>query len=306
MRTIPKRNRLLFLSLLWLFVSSASAQSGNIISVSTGENYFKGTVDAVNALGGIQKFVKKGQKVGLLINSDFEEKATYVNPDVAIAVVKLCIDAGASGIVCLQHVKPEYWQRSQLYAQYSDMLAKVTTVEANSFPAKYDSLNFIKFDSIPGAKSLKKTEVVKMLFDIDAFISIPIAKHHATTVLTCAAKNMMGLCTRATNVTMHLNGPKRNDPGYLAQCITDLFLLRKPDLIVADATEMIVTNGPGGPGEIRKFDKIVAGTSPVCVDTYCTQLLGFSNDDVLSNTKGFEAGLGEMDLQKIKIIQNQN
>jgi uncharacterized protein (DUF362 family) len=303
MNLLITKTRLRLVVIAWLFVSQIQAQD-NTIAVCTGSNYFEQTIKAVELLGGMQKFVKQGQTVGLLINSDFEEKATYVNPDVAIAVVKMCFDAGASEIICLQHVKPDYWKRSPVFETYNNMLMKVKTVEANSFPAKYDSLNFVKFDSIPGAISLKKAEVVKKVFDVDVFINVPIAKHHATTVLTCASKNMMGLCTRATNVTMHLNGPKRNDPGYLAQCIIDLFKLRRPNLSVADATEMIVTNGPGGPGELRKFDKIVAGTSPICVDAYCTQLLGFAKEDVMTNQKGLEAGLGESDLSKIKVIEN--
>lgn len=303
MKTIIIQTKFIFAIVLWLFVSQSKAQS-NLISVSTGPEPFAQTIKAVDLLGGMQKFINPGQTVGLLINSDFEEEATYVNPDVAIAVVKMCFDAGASEVVCLQNVKPEYWQRSSLFATHSEILSKVKSIEANSFPAKYDSINFVKFDSIPGAIALKKAEVVKKVFEVDVFISVPIAKHHATTVLTCAAKNMMGLCTRATNVTMHLNGPKRNDPGYLAQCIIDLFKLRKPNLVIADATKMIITNGPGGPGEIRTFDKIVAGTSAICVDTYCTQLLGFAQQDVMTNAKGLEAGLGESNLENIKIIEN--
>mgnify|MGYP001805983729 CR=1 FL=1 len=303
MKTIIIQTKFIFAIVLWLFVSQSKAQS-NLISVSTGPEPFAQTIKAVDLLGGMQKFINPGQTVGLLINSDFEEEATYVNPDVAIAVVKMCFDAGASEVVCLQNVKPEYWQRSSLFATHSEILSKVKSIEANSFPAKYDSIYFVKFDSIPGAIALKKAEVVKKVFEVDVFISVPIAKHHATTVLTCAAKNMMGLCTRATNVTMHLNGPKRNDPGYLAQCIIDLFKLRKPNLVIADATKMIITNGPGGPGEIRTFDKIVAGTSAICVDTYCTQLLGFAQQDVMTNAKGLEAGLGESNLENIKIIEN--
>jgi uncharacterized protein (DUF362 family) len=303
MKPITIKTKFILAIILWLFVSQSKSQS-NLISVCTGTEPFAMTIKAVDLIGGMHNFVKQGQKVGLLINSDFQEEATYVNPDVAIAVVKMCFDAGASEVVCLQHVKTEYWQRSPLYTSHKEMLSKLKSVEANSFPAKYDSINFVKFDSIPGAISLKKAEVVKKVFDVDVFINVPIAKHHATTVLTCAAKNMMGLCTRATNVTMHLNGPKRNDPGYLAQCIIDLFKLRKPNLVIADATKMIITNGPGGPGEIRTFDKIVAGTSAICVDAYCTQLLGFAQQDVMTNEKGFEAGLGESDLQKIKVIEN--
>lgn len=293
----------ILMSSLTAFSLNKGGSKKNKITVINGNKYFENTLLSVDKLGGMKKFVKKGQKVGLLINSDFEDKGTYVHPDVAIAAIKMCFDAGASEVVCLQHVLPEYWQRSTLYDQYADMLAKVRTIEKNRFPAKYDSVTFIKIDSIPGGKAAKKLEVVAELFKIDVFINVPIAKHHATTMLTCAMKNMMGLNTRATNVTFHLNGPKKNDPGFMGQCLTDMCLLRKPDLIIVDATEVLVTNGPSGPGELKRFDKVVAGTDIVAVDTYCGSLLGYSPEELLSVQKGYECGLGEKDLAKVKVLE---
>jgi len=79
------------------------------IAVLQGENYFQNTFEAIELLGGMEKFVPKGSKVGLLINSDFEVFGTYVNPDISIAAVKMMVDAGAAEITCLQVVKDEYW-----------------------------------------------------------------------------------------------------------------------------------------------------------------------------------------------------
>jgi uncharacterized protein (DUF362 family) len=251
----------------------------------------------------MRTFVQKGQKVGLLINSDFEDKGTYVNPDVAIAVVKMCFDAGASEVVCLQYVMPEYWKRSTLYAQNAEMLFRVHTIEKNRFPAKYDSITFVKLDSIPGAKAIKQLEVVRDLFTVDVFINVPIAKHHTIPLLTCAMKNLMGLNTRASNVKFHLDGPSKNDPGFLGQCLADMCKLRKPDLNVVDASEVLVTNGPSGPGKLKKFDKIVAGTDIVAVDAYCSTILGYLPEEVLPVQKGYESGIGEMNLQKVEIVE---
>jgi len=282
-------------------LSLFSQKSKTDLAVVQGMDYFSNTVKAVDMLGGMKKFVKKGMKVGLLINSDFTDKGVYVNPDVSIAVIKMCFDAGASDIICLQDVKQEYWQRSSFFGQYKEMLAKVRTVSVNTFPAKYDSINWVKLDTIPGAKCLRNAEVVKELFNVDMVINIPIAKHHGLTFLSCAIKNYMGLCTRATNVTMHLNGPKKNDPGYLAQCNADIHMIKKECLVVADMTEVIVTNGPSGPGEIKKPEKVVASADPVALDAYCAQELGWSQDDALAIEKGYGNKLGEKDLTKVRI-----
>lgn len=302
-KSIPMKKLFLFLNLM-LIACFLQAQRSTLVVV-TDTNVVEATNKAVVGLGGMERFVKPGQKVGLLINSDFDEKGAYVNPDVSLAVVKMCFDAGASEVICLQAVKPDYWKRSALADQFGSYLQKLKYVEKNTFPAKYDSIHFVKLDTLPGSKSLRKAEVVAELFTIDVFINVPVAKHHATTILTCAMKNLMGLCTRATNVTMHLNGPERNDPVYLAQCITDIFSIRKPDLTVVDAQAGIVTNGPGGPGELKYPGKIIVGTDVVAIDTYCAEMLGFPVSDVPTIAAGVQANLGTSNLNEIKIIEIQ-
>lgn len=295
-------HRSFFLSAFLFMVLTVSSQLERIVVVND-TNAFRATNVALNASGGMASYIKPGQKVGVLINSDFEERGAYVDPDVSLAVIKMCFDAGASEVVCLQAVKDSYWKKAKNYHALSSVIERIKNVEKNSFPAKYDSINFVRIDSVRGAKELKKAEVVSELFHIDVFINIPIAKHHATTILTCAMKNLMGLCTRATNVTMHLNGPKRNDPVYLAQCITDIFAIRKPDLTIVDAQAGIITNGPSGPGEIVYPGKVIVGKDVVAIDAYCARLLGFPVSDVPTLETGEAAGLGSSDPSKVTIVE---
>jgi len=272
---------------------SSQNPKGRIVSAK-GDNIYSNTTLICKALG-LDEMVKPGMKVGILVNSDFEIRGAYANPDVTLAVVKMIIDAGAKEVVALQHIKQEYWERSSLYEEHREVLKKVRSIEQNNFPSVYDSLFFVKMDSFPGAANLKNLEIVKEVFDVDLFINIPIAKHHATTILTNAMKNLMGLNTRSFNVTFHLN------PDFLAICIAEMGLIRKPDLIVSDATEVIVTNGPSGPGEMVKPMAVVASNDPVAIDAYCSGLIGFEPERVLTIQKGYDLGLGEMDLEKVKI-----
>jgi len=269
------------------------------LSIVNGENYFDNTIKAIELLGGIKKFVPKRSKVGLLINSDFEIFATYTNPDVSIAVAKMCFDAGASEVVALQNVKQVYWERSTHYEYNKQLISRINNLEFNQFPCKYDEENFV-FADVPGI-SLKKAEVVKKLFEVDVLINIPITKHHGSTIYTGALKNTMGIATRKTNVGMHLDSGVRNEPNYLAQCIVDLNLLRVADLTIADAGEVLISNGPMGPGEIIKPMKIVAGSDMVAVDSYCCHLHGHAIGEVLTVKKADEAGIGKMDFNRLKI-----
>jgi len=272
------------------------------ISIVEGTNYFENTILAVDAIGGMSSIVDDNDKVGILINADFEHYGTYVNPDVAAAVIKMVYDAGASEVIILQNFPLNYWERTGNLSDHMEMLNSVKIVTPNQFPANFEEENWIKAGPFPGAVSLtKESEMVRNIFEIDKFINIPIAKHHATTLYTGALKNAMGLCTRKTNVGMHLDSGVRNDPEFLAQCIADLNLVRKTDLIVVDASEVLVSNGPTGPGEVERHDNIVAGTDIVAVDAYCSQYTGFDSEEIITTQKAYELGMGEMDLNKIII-----
>jgi uncharacterized protein (DUF362 family) len=285
------------------FGYSSLFQGDADISVVQGPAYFQNTIKAIGLIGGMEKFVPRGSSVGLLINSDFEDFGAYVNPDISIATVKMLVDAGASKITCLQVVKEEYWKRSALYDEYKDLLANLLQVESNTFPAEFNEADFVKFERIEGAKSLKETEVVKAWLECDVFVNIPISKHHATTLLTGALKNTMGVSTRKANVTFHLGSGVRNDPQYLAQCIVDQNMLRKTDLCIVDATEFITTNGPNGPGEMKKEQKIVAGTDIVAIDALCSPILGYQPDEILTTVLAHESGLGTMDYSKLNVVE---
>ena len=120
----------------------------------------------------------------------------------------------------------------------------------------------------------------------------------------------MGACSSSTNRFFHQGSGKGgllryfryyDDIEFLSQCIADVNSIRKPNLCIVDATEFITTNGPSGPGELKKAQKIVAGTNCVSVDAYCSTLLGLQPDEVLMIRYASEHGIGEMDLKKLTI-----
>jgi len=114
----------------------------------------------------------------------------------------------------------------------------------------------------------------------------------------------MGACHGNTNKFFHNGSGAKNDYDditFLSQCIADVNTLRKPDLIIADACEILRTNGPSGPGEIIKPRKVYAGTEPVAVDAYGSTILDNRPGDILMIEMARDHGLGSPDLQKIVI-----
>lgn len=284
-------------------ILAGKAEKAADISVVNGASYFENTRKAVDVLGGMDRFVPKGSRVGVLINSGFDTKGAYVNPDVSLSTIKMCLDAGAEEVVCLQVVEEKYWERSGYYEDLKPEFEKVSQVGSNLFPAEFNDEDWKKIPKIDHSVSLEEVEVIKALEEVDVLINIFIAKHHASTFYTGALKNSMGYCTRKTNVFYHLGSGERNNPDFLAQCIVDINRLRQPDLIIGDATEFIVTNGPSGPGDMIQLDKVFAGTNLVAMDALGVSYNDLLPEDIPTLVKAQQAGLGKYNIEDLNIVE---
>ena len=286
-----------------LFANELSSDAGvSDISVVNGPDYFSNTLKAIGQLGGIEQFVSKGDKVGLLANSGYKKPGTYTRPDIVLAVAHLCLEAGANQIYCLKNESEKYWRRSPLFDTHQKLISHL----------RDDDTDHRKVD-IPNGKVLKEANVLGGFLDYDKVINIPIVKNHGELRMTCTLKNTMGVSAFSTNIQFH-TGPNvvtgavkmltdsyYHDREYLAQCIADLNMVRKFNLYVVDATEFITTNGPSGPGNLSKLNNVVAGTDPVAVDAFCCRYLNLAPEKELMIKKAYENNLGEINLNKLNI-----
>jgi uncharacterized protein (DUF362 family) len=266
------------------------------IAVFSGKDMFNNTILAIEQLGGISKFVPQGSKVGLLINTppQFSKPGSCVHTDIILAVLKLLNDAGAKEIAYINNMSEDVFKRSEKSVEYEDIIKNIKNYSDN-----YRDIE------IPKAIILKNAQVVNSLIECDVFINIPITKHHGGSYVTNCLKNYMGACKRETNLFFHKKDEANNDDAqHLAQCIADVNLLRKPDLCVCDATEILKTNGPFGPGEIIKPMKIYAGTDPVALDAYGATILGNSPVDIPMIVMANQHKIGTLDLKSLNIKEN--
>ncbi|MGB2958173.1 MAG: hypothetical protein WBD30_04745, partial [Bacteroidota bacterium] len=72
------------------------------LAVVSSSNYYEATVRAVELVGGMKRFVTRGARVGLLLNSRYTKPGTFVKPEIALAVIAMCHHAGAVQIVSLE------------------------------------------------------------------------------------------------------------------------------------------------------------------------------------------------------------
>ncbi len=282
---------------------SSALESSNVsgqydIYSVVGDRYFDNTIKAVDALGGMQKFVQRGKTVGILVNSPLDHAGAFTRPDIPLAVVKMCLDAGAKEIYAINSIGQRYWRRSSLSEK---LRSEVDRIKHS------DEMTEVAIDR---GKALKKAEISKALLSCDVYINIPIIKDHEGTRFTCSLKNTMGACSQSTCRRFHFgenSGLLDVFKGYyhnienLAQSIADVNLVRQPDLCIVDATEFLVTNGPSGPGELRRPEEIIATTNCLAADMYAVRHLSLNWEELPVLRCATEHGYGPKTLKVIRV-----
>ena len=265
------------------------------IAVAVGSDYYQNTIKAVELVGGIKKYVHKDAKVAILPNVQRWHPGTFTKPDIVRAIVKMCKEAGAKEINCLSWLQMNNWEATGLANVLKEEGANLKLIPG-------EEAYFKPVKTVDG-KALKEAMIMKEFYNNDVFINLPITKDHAGNKFTGTLKNYMGLNYRVNNRTFHKEGWREvpSDIEFLDLCIADLNTVLKPTLNIVDATEFIITNGPMGPGEVIKPQKVVAGVDRVAIDSYCCTLWGLKADDIYMIKAGSAHGLGQMDLSQVEI-----
>jgi uncharacterized protein (DUF362 family) len=250
---------------------------------------------ALAALGGIGAFVKKGDRVVLKPNLAFAapvEWAVGTHPDILFAVAQACLEAGAKDVLVAENPlsDPEKcWTRTGA----REALKSLPEVRMHMLSEK-DEFREVK---IPKALTLDSTEVGKCFLDADVFISLPQAKHHGSANVSFGLKSAMGAIYSRKPFHLFMD---------IQKAIADLGLAVRPHLTLLDATKVLVTNGPKGPGDTASPGKLFAGRSVVCVDAAALSVAKFDGKVMtLADARHIELaskhGLGECDVAKLKV-----
>ncbi len=247
---------------------------------------------AIDAMGGINKFISRGDIVVVKPNIGWDrtpEQAGCTNPEVVAAVVKLCFEAGAKKVKVFD--RPVNDPR-RCYVQSGIAPA------ASALGASVDYVDERKFrDMAIGGEALKSWPLYTELFEADKVINVPIAKHHGLAKLTLSMKNWMGM----------MGGLRRQIHQRLDESLVDLSMKIKPALTILDAVRILTANGPqgGSLADVKKLDTVIVGFDPVAVDSYGATLFGMKGSDLGYVALGHRRGLGQMDLNKLHIRKLQ-
>ncbi len=269
--------------------ASAAAPAGTpVLAVVEGESPALITKEAVAALGGMKRFVRRGDKVLIKPNIGWDrtpEMAACTNPDVVKALVELAQEAGAKSVTVIDNTTN---QAKRCYVRSGILDA----AKAAGAAMPYVDETRVKRTALKG-EWLKEWDILLDVLEADKIINVPIAKHHSLCRLTMGMKNWLGAIGGARN-QLHQD---------LDRAMVDLTAFFKPSLTVLDAYRILVRNGPqGGRLSDTKLTKtVVAGTDPVAVDAMGATFFDIKPQELLYLKLAQERGLGKYELEKLRI-----
>jgi len=244
----------------------------------------------IEALGGMSRYVKKGQTVLVKPNIGWDvipEKAANTNPHLVKRIIEHCYAAGAKKVYVFDHTCDK-WEKC-----YKNSEIERAVKEANGVMAPGNAESYYQKVEVKEGKSLKETKVHELILQSDVFINVPVLKSHDSSKLTISMKNLMGIVW--DRQWWHRNN--------LNQCIADFPTWRKPDLNIVDAYRVMMAHGPKGVSvdDVKNMKSLLISDDIVAVDTAAAKLFGKDPGEIRYIRYAAELGLGESDLSKLNI-----
>jgi uncharacterized protein (DUF362 family) len=140
-------------------------------------------------------------------------------------------------------------------------------------------------------------EVARELLPATFFINLPKAKAHSATAVAFGLKNLMGLVYERQ--AFHRG-------GNLHHAIAELLHVVKPHLTILDATTVLTSRGPQGPGTVTSPGIIAAAEDPVALDAYACTLArwdgrALAGPDIAHIAHAEALGFGSMRFEVISV-----
>ena len=230
------------------------------------------TKESLSLLGGIEQFVKKGDRVLLkpnLLSGKEPHRAVTTHPQFLRAAIELVKEAGGVAFV---------WDSpsGRITAAKVNSILRITGTEAVCKSAGAELLwledNPAAYDN-PSGKVCKSFMLPAELKGFDAVISLPKMKTHYLTLMTGAIKHSFGLIPGLKKTEMHF--AYRTSEAF-SEMLVDLLQAYSPKLFIVDAVVSMEAAGPSS-GVPVNSGLVLAGSDGAAVDYVIARILGYKD-----------------------------
>jgi uncharacterized protein (DUF362 family) len=256
------------------------------LTLARNENHPAALNTALDAIGGIKRFIKPGERVAIKPNIGWDrapQQAANTNPELVGEMVRLCLSAGAAEVIVTDlscNDPRRCFLRSGIRQAAEKAGARVI------LPAEDDFVN----TDLKG-KLLTVWPALRYFVETDRLINMPIVKHHSLSSCTIGMKNLYGI----------LGGRRNQLHQQIDQAIVDLAAFFRPTLTVVDASRVLLRGGPQGGSldDVAAENSVLCSIDQVAADARASQFLGLEPDKVSHIVLAEKQGLGTADYLSI-------
>ena len=251
--------------------------------------------------------LKKSKEVYIKVNGITFNKHSYTSPEVLKAVIEYLKERGAKVHVMENSTQANLTRLVFTVTGYKELCEKLGVKiiyldeeETFSYEFKYKPSS----EETPGGYNLKTyrlPQTVKKIIenrDSVTYINLPKLKTHSMAVVTLGIKNQWGFPQHAD---------RGKDHNYnLHSKLVEVYDIIKPDITIIDGIKgtihghypLLVWEDQ----HVIPFNILIGGSDTLAVDVVGTRIFGLTIDDVPHLKLAYKRGLGEGDLNKIKVI----
>lgn len=248
--------------------------------------------EALAPLGGIETFVRPGQRVLIkpnLLSAKDPARAVTTHPNLVEAVALEVRRAGA---------EPFVGDSPGGAIRGIQRVWKNTGMEEMARRSGMELVNFEASGSRAVRSGMYAFYIAKPVLEADCIINLAKLKTHSLTLLTCAVKNMFGVIPGFRKAEQHKLHPK---PGEFADMLVHLFRAVTPELSIVDGILAMEGNGPGS-GDPYDLGLLIAGRDAVAVDAVAADIVGFKPGSIDTTRIAAKMGLGEGAPERIDLV----
>lgn len=238
----------------------------------------------ISNLGGLEKYLEKGDRVLLKVNLLMKKKpeeATTTHPVFVKALADILAEYGCSVLIGDSPGGPyNYKSLIGIYEAcgYNDLVNDNIKLNWNFEEREHLFEN---------GEILKRVNLVSMLDDVDKVISVSKFKTHGMMLFTGAVKNLFGVIPGLSKAEYHFKMPRTED---FANALVDICEGVRPVLSFMDGIVGMEGAGPsaGNPVEIGA---VIAAENPHQLDFIAVQLANIPSKEVPTLKKAMDRGL---------------
>lgn len=263
----------------------------NSMSIVEGGDTYWAVDKAIEALGGMDRFVNPGDIVVVKPNVGFDRPPSFgatTSPDVVESVVRLCLKAGARHVYVVDNPinnPSRCFTVSGIGAAVENAGGTVMT------PDRIDH----GVIELGGTVIPSWTGLAGIFRNADRLIGIPTVKDHNLAGISVTMKNWYGFLGEGRNA-FHQR---------LHEVIADLAAAFTPTLVIVDGTRSLIRNGPtgGSISDVIETGQIAAGLDQVALDSWAAELMGRWGADIPSLKLAVDKGVGRVDWLSLEPVR---